>query len=435
MNRSLSFAVLLSLAACGNKDLCVARNVTCTDATLLCDPDDGVCKCGGHGGVICQDQFVCDPESNTCLSTRCAGIDCSASPGTSCDVFTAMCACGGTGGAVCSKTEVCNPASKQCQPAIDCNRVACPTNQLCDSASGNCLCAGAQCMPGQFCSPSGTTMTCISNLCNGVHCSGATTCDPADGYCKCNGDVCQSGSACECPAGPTPTDGGTCAATARTCQPGNSCLGSACDGGTTCDPVDGQCKCGGPGGPVCSAIQICSLTPALQCQGGEQCTQTDGGAKICPGGTSCDSEDGVCKCGGRGGQLCAPADGGEPAYVCVSSALEQSCKRPCDVRTPDCPMGNSCFFDSSVATPVAYCAAPTGMQTQDGPCTAATACYSGSPPVAMNCNGLAPGQTGLCEPYCDVASGMSGCLQVPFAEVCAQIGGAPDGYGFCQEQE
>jgi hypothetical protein len=125
-----------------------------------------------------------------------------------------------------------------------------------------------------------------------------------------------------------------------------------------------------------------------------------------------------------------------PAEVCVSTALQNSCKRPCSVIAPDCPMGLSCFFDTAAATPVAYCAAPTGTQDQDEACTVATACYAGSPPRAMHCNGLAVGQTGICRPYCDVSAGTSGCLQVPAAEVCSGISGAPtnSNFGYCQAE-
>lgn len=53
-------------ASCGggSNNLCVDRNVSC-EAPLTCDPSDGVCKCGGRGGVVCSEGFSCDPVSNT----------------------------------------------------------------------------------------------------------------------------------------------------------------------------------------------------------------------------------------------------------------------------------------------------------------------------------------------------------------------------------
>ena len=434
MNRSLACALTLSVlaASCGggSRNLCTSKNIRC-DNPLICDQDDGICKCGGHGGVVCPSMFTCDSATNTCQSTRCAGVDCSTRASTSCDVFDGICKCGGTGGTVCTATETCDPASKRCNPTVNCNERACSRNQTCDLGTGACRCGTSTCMDNQFCAPNGEMKMCIGSICNGVHCAGANKCDVNDGYCKCNGVICQSGEACACPAG---SDGGTCADDKRICRPGSACIGVTCNGGTTCDPVDGQCKCGGPGGPACASNQICSLGPPPQCQGGAQCVNLDGGMKVCLGGTSCDSEDGKCKCGGRGGTVCATADAGTPAEVCVSSALQQSCRRPCDVRAPDCPAGTQCYFDSSAATPVAYCATPTGAQPEDNACQAATACYSGTPPRAMHCNGLALGQTGICRPYCDVAAGTQGCLQVPNPQTCQQIPGAPTGFGYCLKQ-
>jgi hypothetical protein len=105
-------AVVLALAACGgSKNLCATKSC---ESPLICDGDDGVCKCGGRGGVVCSSGFVCDSATNTCQSTRCKGVDCSAQAGTSCDVVTGTCKCGGTGGSECKADETCNPASKAC---------------------------------------------------------------------------------------------------------------------------------------------------------------------------------------------------------------------------------------------------------------------------------------------------------------------------------
>lgn len=434
MSRKLLFAagfgfmagVLASSCGGGPRNFCVDRNVNCTNA-LICDPTDGVCKCGGRGGLICRDGETCDATSNTCRSTKCAAVDCTDKPGTSCDVVDGQCKCGGTGGLSCGATEICNPNAKTCVPRVNCNEVACPKNQTCDNTTGKCKCAQTECAAGQFCSPSGGNgaLTCIKDICSGVTCSGTTKCDPADGYCKCNAVICQSGESCACPAG---GDGG-CLDTARTCKPGSACAGVNCVNGTTCDPVDGQCKCGGPGGPVCASNQICALGPPAQCQGGQQCLNPDGGAKSCTGGTSCDPEDGKCKCGGRGGQVCAAMMDMTPAEVCVSNPSQKACRRPCDVRAPDCPTGTYCYYDPTAATPAAYCSPPTGMAAEETACLQATVCFAQG--RALHCSGLAAGTTGICRAYCDVASGTAGCVQVPKPQTCNQIAGAPAGYGFC----
>src|SRR5262249_52917563 len=116
--------------ACGSKDQCVSRNVRC-EAPLTCDPDDGVCKCGGHGGVRCPDMFVCDSATNTCQSTRCNNVDCSQQPGTSCDRFDGVCKCGGTGGKLCDASQHCDPIAKSCVPEVLCGQKACGKNRSC----------------------------------------------------------------------------------------------------------------------------------------------------------------------------------------------------------------------------------------------------------------------------------------------------------------
>ncbi|MBL8951384.1 MAG: hypothetical protein JNK82_11435, partial [Myxococcaceae bacterium] len=151
---------------------------------------------------------------------------------------------------------------------------------------------------------------------------------------------------------------------------------------------------------------------------------------------SCDPEDGKCKCGGRGGTVCGVADGGSVGEVCVSTALQQSCRRPCSAIASDCTAPQQCFFDTAAATPVAYCAVPTGMQLENQACQRATACFSGMPARPQHCNGLTLNTTGICRPYCDTGAGMSGCLQVPMAQICTGIALAPSGsnYGVCQVQ-
>ncbi len=417
--------LFLATGCGGAKDLCKSKNVSC-DSPLTCDPFDGVCKCGGRGGRSCPDQSVCDPTTNTCLSTRCGDKDCR--NGTSCDQNDGQCKCGATGGAVCAADQVCNPATKLCAPIADCTQVACPTNQVCDTSSRTCKCGTATCAPGDYCAAGADTRTCMKSLCSGVSCAPNNVCDPNDGRCKCNGTVCQSGQACACPS----ADAGTCAPTARVCRAGSGCVGVTCpNNGTTCDPVDGQCKCGGPGGPSCTAQQICSQL-TKQCQGGDQCKNLDGTPKVCNGGTSCDPEDGKCKCGGRGGVECKPAMGNEPAEVCVSTSFQQACRRPCVPYASDCPTGVFCYFDSTALSPVAYCSPNSGTQGEASQCNTPTACYVSQPaPRALHCLGLAVGTTGLCYDYCDMAQGNTGCPQIP-AHACEQIPNAPAGYGYCQ---
>jgi uncharacterized protein (TIGR03382 family) len=421
-------ALALTAAGCAQRDLCKDNNVVCDDANT-CDPEDGVCKCGGVGGVICAAGSTCDVNTNTCVSTRCKDVVCAA--GTACDVFDGKCKCGGTGGTECADGTQCDPVAKACIPLVDCRVTACPANQDCDAATGQCLCGAAACSTGEVCAVSaGGGRSCAPSPCAGVNCSGATACDPVDGQCKCNGAVCGGGETCGCAA-----SAATCADADRACTPSTLCTGVTCAGGTSCDPLDGQCKCGGPGGPVCGAGQICALGPPPQCQGGDQCSLPDGGTKICAGGTSCDPEDGVCKCGGRGGILCQPASGNTPAEVCVVTSASAACKRGCDPRSPDCPNSQYCFHDTLAVVSVSYCAVPTGAKVEAQACTAPAECFSQVPaPRSLHCLGLEPGQFGICRAYCDVQAGSASCSQVPRPQTCQQLPDAPTNVGYCLPQ-
>ncbi|MBX5481318.1 MAG: hypothetical protein IRZ16_05650 [Myxococcaceae bacterium] len=423
---------VITVACGGSGDLCKDKNIRCEDP-LACDPDDGICKCGGRGGVVCREGEVCDAVSNTCLSTRCAGVNCSSKPGTTCDQLDGQCKCGGTGGQICGENETCDPALKQCVKNTDCSTVACPVNEVCDPSTGSCVCGTETCGPGESCTVDANNKSCAPDNCFGVKCLGNTTCDPADGRCKCNGAVCAPGSVCACPAG---SDGGTCAAEVRICQPGSACANVVCTGGTTCDPSDGQCKCGGPGGPVCRSDQVCSLT-TFQCQGGEQCTLPDGGMKICPLGTSCDPEDGVCKCGGRGGEVCNSGADGGPEETCVESIFSQTCRQTCDPRFQNCPAGQFCYFDTTAKHPTAYCAVNSGTQTLGQACNNATACFTTDPsPRGLFCANLGtfdqPGSTGFCRAFCDTTvPNNQSCPTVP-PHICTTIKDAAPGVGYCQ---
>lgn len=426
-----AFAALVTAlvtVACGGgpRDLCADRQVRC-DEPLACDPEDGVCKCGGRGGMVCDAASVCDANSNTCLSTRCAGVNCQG--GTSCDVMDGTCKCGGTGGQVCGQGEVCNAAAKTCEQPASCTEIACAANETCDPGTGTCECGDASCDQGQACSVSqDQSKTCVPDNCFGVTCVGGTTCDPADGRCKCNGVTCAPGSVCGCAA-----DAGTCTAEQRSCRESSSCANVVCGGGTTCDPLDGKCKCGGPGGPACGADQVCDLATTT-CQGGNQCGLADGGTKVCPSGTSCDPEDGQCKCGGRGGTVCTDDE------TCVQTAFSQTCRPKCDPRLQDCAPGTYCYFDTLAKTPTAYCAVPSDTKDQGQGCSNPTACFTTTPTSkGLFCNGLGtfeqPGGSGFCRLYCDTTTGNQSCPQAlpnvgPMN--CVTVPGAAPGVGYCQ---
>src|SRR4051794_29737326 len=114
-------AVLAPSCSSGSPNLCTDNQVTC-ESPNTCDPTDGLCKCGGRGGVVCPANFTCDVNSNTCVSSLCANKECANQ--TSCDVNDGKCKCGGTGGVECGDTESCDPVAKKCQAPTDCRQVA-----------------------------------------------------------------------------------------------------------------------------------------------------------------------------------------------------------------------------------------------------------------------------------------------------------------------
>ena len=162
---------------------------------------------------------------------------------------------------------------------------------------------------------------------------------------------------------------------------------------------------------------------------------------MCPQGTSCDPEDGLCKCGGRGGEVCDDGSDGGVEETCVQSYFSQVCRPKCDPLLQNCTTaGQYCFFDLSAKNPTAYCAAPTGNQDVGKSCVAATDCFTTMPsPRGLFCAGLGsfddPGTSGLCRQYCQ--TGVTGAC--PFSNgdalYCDPITGqgwsAPPGVGYC----
>src|SRR3974390_898139 len=79
----------------------------------------------------------------------------------------------------------------------------------------------------------------------------------------------------------------------------NKCSGVTCSKAESCDPTDGLCKRGAHGGgggggggaTIWRPNETCDLN--LQTCVGNLCDM-----KLCSNGNVCDSQDGICKCGG-----------------------------------------------------------------------------------------------------------------------------------------
>ena len=416
---ALMAALGLGSVGCGKK----TPNTRCTGVTCqggtACDPADGQCKCGGEGGVVCAASEVCDVETLACVdaATSCDGVTCTGN--TACDPTDGQCKCGGAGGAVCGAGQVCDAQARVCTAGTACADAVCTGREVCDAASGQCTCDGQVCAAGQICAAQDGG-GCEDSLCAGVHCIGGTTCDPQSGTCLCGGtSLCNAGQTCGCApdAGASDPDGGAvCPAAARSCIGSRLCDAVTCGQSQTCDPADGQCKCGGPGGPTCGAGQSCDVSVGA-CIGGDRCRNI-----TCATGTSCDPEDGQCKCGGQGGQVCGDAD------TCFQLQNGYACRTACDPLQQDCPPSQACYFDQSAVATTGYCASP-GTKTDLGNpppfCNTPNDCAQGYHCLPAGFDGQT---TGTCQRYCSVAQGANGCTGT---DICQQIPGAPTGLGAC----
>ncbi len=346
--------------------------------------------------AACGSGGPCNPKS---CSGCCRGDTCLA--GNTAD------SCGSRGGqcATCGAGQVCGLTACIAAPAPGTGGGTASAAGGTGTAGGTGGTAGGGAQAGGSGGSGGGTTSC-----SGVVCGDRSTCDAATGLCRCNGLVCAGGTVCRCPGSQT-----SCAEATKFCAAPTGCSGVTCHGGTGCDPIDGVCRCGGASGPACASNEICLAGPPARCFDGT-CTPA------CGANMTCSPDDGSCRCGGI---ACAQGE------LCVSNALGLKCRAPCDVRSPNCPAGQSCWFDTSATPNAGYCAAPTGMQAEEAACNAPTACYSSVTSRAQHCSGLALGQSGICRPYCDVAAGTTGCAQQPRQHVCQPIIGAPAGYGYC----
>jgi hypothetical protein len=427
----LSGVAVLALAGCESTtvkekvvpdDLCARFGVVCNDPSGLvtCDPVDGECKCGGAlgSGVVCGDGEVCTQApgaaSPSCVSKNCENVVCDRYE--ACDPADGVCKCNGV---ECAPGDTC--VEGVCRDSTLCDNVTCPEGETCDPATGICMCGEVLCSVGQSCRSEAGVTQCVGRLCVGNNCPAGTECNPLDGLCHCGGPtgpVCSAGQACEVDE---ETETASCAGT-------DICAGVVCQGGTTCSPLDGQCRCGGydTAAPICGDDQTCDQALGL-CVGGDRCR-----AVTCDpaSNTSCDDEEGVCKCGGTGGVVCGEDQG------CVAGLDVPMCVKRCNPLTPNvaidvcgqAPGGTAkgCYY--SAVDKMAFCA-DAGQVAEGLECTFPTDCASG-----LHC--VAIGTEWTCRQYCDTVEqdcygdnrfcvGISGAHEViPNLGACLTVGGS-----------
>lgn len=357
------------LLGCGETEEIIKEppcsGVVC-DGGLSCDPADGLCKCGGADGSFCREGQYCVTDP----SPRCAPLSCefvSCERGHSCDPQTGTCSCGGS---VCEEGEHC--IDRRCVTEGLCEDVRCTKGFACDPDDGSCKCDGSICDSHQSCIEG----RCADDLCAGVSCTTGTQCNPIDGSCHCGGQegpICSPVEACIVDAaaellGDAPAE----EVQAPLCIATDHCLGNSCGGGSTCDPKDGACRCGGVGSlfPVCGPGQICLDG---ECKGGALC-ERDGEPIECAAGNSCDPFDGLCKCGGAGGAICLGSD------ACVRDERgEAVCAAGCTIElgaANPCGVGEACYLDRHLGHGRSFCA-EAGPQGVNEPCSAFNDCRPG----------------------------------------------------------
>lgn len=397
---ALGLLLAIGAIACGETTETVVEGrcvgVSC-EMDQSCDPADGICKCGGEGGVICREGQECSLEpSPHCITSRCQFVECER--GESCDRETGECSCGGES---CRDGQVCVDAA--CQAASSCEESHCSGGLSCDPADGRCKCMGVECAAGESC----VEGQCAMDKCAGVNCGTNSACNSADGTCHCGdiaGPICQIGEACV-PEGDT-----------FVCKFSDLCDKNDCTGGTVCDPADGKCHCGGVGdiAPICNSEQTCI---AGQCRGGGLCPPV-GEPSSCEGGTSCDPMDGFCKCGGAGGSLC------DDEEACTFEKGAYRCATRCEIfgSPTGCDLGEGCYYDSRRPVTGNFCA-QEGDVPLDGTCSNTADCVAG-----LFCNH----SVNRCRKLCQLSDGNMGCAGVGTqAVVCVQIPDAPEGLGYC----
>jgi len=358
------FAVLSAGAlACGEETV-TSLESRCADVVcgegFECDEADGECKCGG---MVCAPGEICSMDpAPTCATSLCEFVDCER--GQACHPATGECVCGPVS---CAENEWC--VGGVCTSEDRCDEASCGTGTTCDPEDGLCKCGETVCEANETC----VDDVCVADRCAGVSCGSNSVCNPDTGSCHCGneaGSVCSTGEACL--AVEEEGEDGEPVVTGFACAVSSICDTVQCGGGTVCDPEDGSCRCGGVGTafPACEDGQSCING---ECKGGELCAP--GGIPVdCQTestGLTCDPLDGVCKCGGKGGEVCGEGQG------CTALGFDRvpTCTPFCTLMAtnPQCGRDESCYYDARQVHRTPFCA-PEGEQTLDGSCEFANDC-------------------------------------------------------------
>lgn len=211
----------------------------------------------------CNFGEICDPNTKSCIvATSCAN-DQACPTDQYCNTLTGVCIPrtpppdpdGGVGpqpdsgapepGDECRGDSECAPPATICKGNIcvlGCAQPgggSCPSGEVCNSNTGQCVSLQGPCSSDANCSPPMTV--CESNQCipgcaqtGGLQCSGGMICNPNSGRCGANtGPICGSDLECNPPST-------VCNLFSGACDPG--CGASGCTAPATCNTATGHCS-------------------------------------------------------------------------------------------------------------------------------------------------------------------------------------------------
>ncbi|MSP92825.1 MAG: hypothetical protein EXR79_13645 [Myxococcales bacterium] len=358
--------------ACKAGACTAGAGVNCDDGSACtndaCDTKTGKCVTNNNSSP-CSDGNACTQgdgcDGGTCVVGVAKSCD-DANPcsNDSCDIVTAACqnlanAAICTDGDACSIGDGCaGGACKKGAAKVCADNDTC-TNDLCDSASGNCVFkaitgCGGNCSPASDCKD--------GNVCTADSCVGGKCAFPANTAACDDGNACTLGDMC--------ANGGCKPGAAKSCDDGKPCTDDACVLQTgACGNVANTAPC--DDGNACTAGDACA---ASQCKAGKATDCNDGNP--CSD-DACDPQSGACKSAANvapcsDGNACTVSD------VCGAGVCKPGATKGCDDNN-GCT-NDGCDVSQGTCTHVAN----TSACNDANECTlgdqcAATSCKSGAP--------------------------------------------------------
>ncbi|MEP7126046.1 MAG: putative metal-binding motif-containing protein [Byssovorax sp.] len=226
--------------ACDSPDLnCDKLPGACSDPKTVCYKSECLTTCGGEN-PICPAGAGCasTPLGNLCVPQDCTNNPCPA--GGVCKNGSCVPACDTV---VCPSGQVCQDG--QCLDA--CQGVQCPSGEACKDGQCTfpcaCFAGDSGCSGGNVCDKTGMP-ACVPPACVGSMCDTGKVCNPINGMCvdSCAGVMCPQGQVCASPGACVPI-----------------CSTKTCDTGLVCNPQTGVCEDTSCANITCFPPQICKL--------------------------------------------------------------------------------------------------------------------------------------------------------------------------------